>query len=184
MPPGNATRYEVDAADRIRGVDERWERAARESGASELRPETLVGRSVFEFIAGGEVRHLYGLLFASARRRREPIAVPFRCDSPDRRRFMELRIAPGPDDGLAIETRLIAEERRAPVAWLAAPADGSAAMVAMCSWCKRVRTAPEAWEEIEDAVRALDLFDGQALPGITHGICPVCDARLAATLGR
>lgn len=171
--------YEVDAADRIRSVDAAWVRFARENGAAVADPAEVLGRSVFDFIEGGEVRHLYGLLFRAARTRRRPIRLPFRCDAPDRRRFMELRIEPGAAGGLSLAASLLFEEPRPAVRLLDAQAPRSAELVALCSWCKRVRTAPGVWQEIEDAVRALGLFDEASMPGLTHGICAPCEDALS-----
>jgi hypothetical protein len=172
-------RYEVDATDRIRRVDAAWGRVARANGAAAADPARVVGRSIFDFIAGGEVRHLYGLLFRSARTRRRPIRLPFRCDAPDRRRFMELRIEPGAAGALRIATSLLFEEPRPVVRLLDAATPRSDELVALCSWCKRVRTAPGVWQEIEDAVRALGLFDEASMPGLTHGICAPCEDALS-----
>lgn len=183
MPEPVEYRYELDAADRIRAVDAAWIRFGRENGPGDLDRDRVVGRSIFEFIAGGEVRHLYALLFRAARTRRAPICLPFRCDAPDRRRFMELRIEPAADDGLVLAGRLLGEEGREPIPLLLPDAPRSGELVAVCSWCKRVRTAPGVWEEVEDAVGTLGLFEEATLPGLTHGICEPCDGALTRQLG-
>lgn len=174
-------RYEIDARDRITWVDPAWLRFARENAAGELTAEHVVGRPVLDFVSGGPVRQLYSMLFQAVRGARA-VRVPFRCDAPDRRRFMELCIEPADGGGLRLSGRLLREELRAPVALLEPERPHGAALVAICSWCKRIRTAPGRWEEVEDAVRRLGLFDEAALPGLTHGICGRCDADMGRVL--
>jgi hypothetical protein len=52
----------------------------------------------------------------------------------------------------------------------------------MCSWCKAVDVEGR-WCEVEQAVIALRLFDGDDVPAISHGICPQCHSQMEAVLG-
>ncbi|MEJ7699195.1 MAG: Crp/Fnr family transcriptional regulator [Pyrinomonadaceae bacterium] len=47
-------------------------------------------------------------------------------------------------------------------------------LIHICSWCKRVDVGQENWEEIEEAVKTLGVFEQEKLPQITHGICSDC----------
>ncbi|MFN8587284.1 MAG: hypothetical protein U0704_05735 [Candidatus Eisenbacteria bacterium] len=49
----------------------------------------------------------------------------------------------------------------------------------MCGWCKAV-DADGQWVEPELGVELLNLFERDALPEITHGICAECYERVAA----
>jgi hypothetical protein len=52
--------YAVDAENRIVAVGRRrWDRFAVENGAPELRAEKIIGRNLFEFVSGSEVRQIY-----------------------------------------------------------------------------------------------------------------------------
>jgi hypothetical protein len=53
-------------------------------------------------------------------------------------------------------------------------------LVTMCSWCRRVLAAEDRWKEVEIAIQLLGLFEGDSLPGISHGVCPECYARVMA----
>jgi len=170
--------YELDATDRIRDVDDAWLSFACSQGASALTREAVLGRSVYDFIGSGEMRHLYALLLTSARRAEHALRLPFRCDSPETRRFMEMELHHARGGGVRIATRLLREESRPPVPLVVTRRPARLPFVAICSWCKRVRTAPGRWEEVEDAVRSLDLFGDRLLPGLTHGICDDCDHEL------
>jgi hypothetical protein len=168
------SQYELDCEDQIRSVNASWCAFARENGAEHLIEE-VVGTSIWAWVAGAEARHVYQLLFSRIRKARASTRVPFRCDSPDFRRFMELTISALPDDGLLCTAELKRAERRLPVPLLDCRISHSEALVAMCSWCKRVRADPGSWLEIEEAVSALRLLE-DAPPGITHTMCPDCEA--------
>lgn len=44
----------------------------------------------------------------------------------------------------------------------------------VCSWCKKINTNGEVWEEIEEAVVTLGLFEFEWLPQLSHGMCGDC----------
>ena len=47
-------------------------------------------------------------------------------------------------------------------------------LIHICGWCKRVDVGQENWEEIEEAVKTLGVFEQEKLPQITHGMCSDC----------
>jgi len=174
--------YRVDAEDRIRFVSAEWLEFARENAAPDLVRDAVVGRSLWEFVAGGEAQHLYRLLFESARRGQGTIRIPFRCDSPTIRRFMELTIDPAPDETLDLCGSILREEPRPRVALLDPSSPRGDEFVLICSWCKRIRVAPDVWDEAEQAIRTLGLFGATVLPGLSHGICDTCEATIDAEI--
>lgn len=179
MPPRASTgdiRYELDREDRIRSVDPPWAEFARENGAGHLA-DAVVGTSIWDWIAGAEVRHLYRQLFSRIRETGGSTRFPFRCDSPALRRFMELEISALAEEGLRCTTRLVRTEQRPPVPLLDPNAPRSGELLAMCAWCKRVRASRELWLEVEQATSELRLLE-TAPPAITHTICPDCAARI------
>ena len=91
---------------------------------------------------------------------------------------MRLTIEPAEDRSLRIVVQLLKEEERERVALLDAMVRRDDDLITMCSWCRRVRTAPDSWEEVEVAIQLLGLFDRDALPQITHGVCPECTVRV------
>lgn len=170
--------YEIDAEGRVRAVGGDWEEAARAVGAAELMGDSVLGRPVLDFIADAETRHLYAVLFDAVRSAHRPAAVPFRCDTPDRRRFMELRIVPADSQALCLSSVLVREEEREPVALYPTSVDRDADFVCLCSWCQRVRVEGESWVEVEVAIRQLALFSRSSPPSITHGACGECTDRV------
>jgi len=101
------------------------------------------------------------------------IEMPFRCDSPDKRRYMKLKIIPLPDNCLEFQSTMEYEESRNIVNLLVADLCKAKEQVLMCGWCKKVKL-PDSWREIEDAIAILRLFDKKKIPQISHGICGDC----------
>lgn len=177
---GRETRYRLDREDVLRSVSGSWDDFARENDAPHLSGVAVVGRSIWDFIAGEEVRHLSGLLFSAVREEERPVTVPFRCDAPGIRRWMTLTIEPvsASGGGLDITVRSVGEESRTPARVLDVHARRTGATLRVCAWCKRARLGEDDWSEIEEAVERYGLFGSEKVPTISHGICPECRERV------
>jgi hypothetical protein len=187
--------YTVDASGTIRQVGHtRWREFALAGGAPGLAdPSRVLGRSLFGFILGEEVRESYLRLhqvILSGRRAR--IAFPFRCDAPDLRRDMWMSVTPirsgGVPVGVLYRSSLRSTEPREPWGFLAArPAAEDAEtlpVLATCSYCRSVR-APE-WlspaqdpgpAEVEDGWIDGDEYrrrGGSDRVRLSHGVCAAC----------
>lgn len=173
--------YLVDAEDRITFVDENWLAFAGENGPPKLTAETVIGQPLWNFVSEITTRHIYQLLMGRVRTSGLPVCIPFRCDSPDRRRFMELQINPLPAGALELRSRLFREEERRYVALLDAAIPRSKQMVSMCAWCKKVKVAD--WVEVEAAVHELGMFAERSVPLISHVTCPACEKLVLAQFG-
>jgi hypothetical protein len=165
--------YRIDDADRLTFVASEWLDFARENEATSLSSEAITGQSLFSFIGDPETRHLYRIIIDRVRQSRSGAVLPFRCDGPGVRRFMELHITPLPKGAVEFEGRLIREETREVVPLLDPSVARSDEVVVACSWCKRI-DVDGIWMEVEDAVRRMGLFNRSSLPRISHGICNDC----------
>ena len=134
-----------------------------------------------EQIADPETRHIYKLLIGRARGEGHEARFTYRCDSPDCRRFMEMRIHyVRALDQVEFRSRVLRLERREPVDLIdPAYASRSSEILRICGWCKAV-SVDQAWIAAEKAVEQLGLLAEQALPRISHGICPDCKERLTS----
>ncbi len=166
--------YRIDRSDHIIEVDDAWLTFAAGNDAAGLDRSHVVGRSIWDFVHGEATRHLYQLVFDSVRSRHRPVTLPFRCDSPDQRRYMELLVAPAEGGDLLLAGVLLRIEVRPAVALLSAHRRARSGIVTLCSWCKRVRLEDGSWAEVERAVEVMGLFDEAELPRISHGMCPDC----------
>lgn len=174
--------YELDEGDRLIAVSPDWDTFAHENDAPENVASAVLGRPLWEFIAGAETEDLLRRIINVVRTRSRAVDVPFRCDSPGILRHMRFHAAPAGNNGVRITTHLLrelaadgmhAELRRPRASW----------MVAMCSWCNAIRLDDGAWVEVDDGVARLRLFDTAHAPAVTHTICDTCLESIYPHLG-
>ena len=167
--------YIIDNEDRIVSVSGNWLSFALANQAGEIcHPDRIINKSIWNFIDGNETRHLYELCIAKVRSHQQTMILPFRCDAPDRRRYLELKMTPLEREQIEFASRIIREEPRENVKLLQHDVSRSDAFIKMCSMCKKVKISKNVWLEVEDAITALKLFEKKILPNITHGCCPPC----------
>lgn len=173
--------YRIDVADRLVSVGPGFDEFAAANEAPGLSAARVLGRRLWSFVSDAETVLLYEALVASVRRTGLPARVSFRCDSPQRRRFMEMAIVPVGEQEIEFRSALLRLEEQAPVPLYDLRRPRAGAALSVCGWCKRVRTEA-GWIEAEDAIRALDLFARPQLPPLQHGICDDCRQRVGASL--
>jgi hypothetical protein len=165
---------QIDAEDRIIYVNRAWASFGAENGLR-ISVEGVIGRTLNDFLSSSEVQILYAEIHRTVRQTRKSVRFKFRCDSPDRLRFMEMKLLPLRKKGIAYHTRILRSALRIPIRWLEETSDSAAEMVRMCSWCKKVLDrAAGNWIELEEAVRLHGWLQRPRPPAITHGICPMC----------
>jgi hypothetical protein len=166
----------IDRRDRISSVNRSWLAFAAENGW-EVSADRLLATPLFSQIVGAETRHIYRLI-DRVRETGRPRRFSYRCDSPDCRRLMEMRITGKGRGELEFRSRVVRLERRDPIVLLdTAVPERSADTLTVCSWCKAVRT-DHAWVEVEDAVRRTGMLADAPPPRISHGICPTCSEHM------
>ena len=166
--------YAIGDRDQIISVSPDWIGFARENGAAGLDASAVLGRSIFEFIRGESTQAFYGVLFRRVRGDRTPLTLPFRCDSPDRFRFMELAIAPGEDAVIELRGVLLREQERPHCRLVDTLIPRSEVELDMCSVCTRVRIPGSKWLEVDEAIASFDLFDSVEQPRLRYSVCESC----------
>ncbi|MFN0207068.1 MAG: hypothetical protein ACKVS6_12265, partial [Planctomycetota bacterium] len=169
--------YRVDANNRLVSVSSDWLSFARENQASHLSADAVIGQPLFQFVTGKETQLLYQMTIDRVRQTQRTVVIPFRCDSPSVRRFMELVISPCPNGHVQFTGRIIREEVREAVPLLDPSVSRTDEFLVVCSWCRRVEVSG-CWLEVELAVKRLQLFDHTYLSQISHGICADCVERV------
>lgn len=170
--------YRLDEADVIVWVDRWWLAFAKENGAAELDEPAVLGHSIWDFVTGEATQTLYRELHAYVRSTGNPIAVPFRCDSPLLQRYMQLTITRRGAGDLHYESTLLRAVPQRRLRLLDSDRDKSTACLTMCSCCKRSLLEPSGWLDLEHISLRLRLFDEQTVPEVRYTICPQC-AQLA-----
>lgn len=180
--------YVCDRGAVVRAVGRsNWASMATRNGNSELaRVEAIVGRSLFDFIEGHDVRAWYrSRLESLASGDTDQSVFVYRCDAPEMRRDIRMSITRlGAHEGFLFQNLTISESVRPPVDLF----DFAAVMglirhgqelplVAMCSFCQRVANSggddeTRNWVEAEEYYR----LGGQSRVRISHGVCSDCYA--------
>jgi len=171
--------YAIDHEDRLVKVDDGFYRFAEENGWDGVGAS--LGRSLWDFVAGEELKKLQRMLLRRVRSEVRSIELPFRCDSADARREMNIRIIAHSSGRAVLFAAFMRseEERDAPQPMLDPAAPRNDDMLTMCGWCDRFLVDGE-WVEIEVAAKRLELFRRAELPTITHSVCPDCSEILLA----
>lgn len=169
--------YTVDKTDRIVSVSDNWLLFAQQNQAAEsCHPDMIINRPIWDFISGMETQHIFEVALGKVRTIDKSVVFPFRCDSPDKRRYLELIITPAHQKSIEFTSYIIREESRDTVELLQTGIPRSNDIINMCSMCKKVELSKGHWEEIEVALAALKLFEHLKLPQISHGLCAECFA--------
>lgn len=173
--------YRVNHQDEITYVNEAWLQFAACNNGLHLLLDDVLQRPLWDFITDVTTRQLYRDALQRARAGR-PIRFHFRCDAPDLRRWLEMRIAMADEGDIEFQTRLIDAEPRPAVSLLSPLARRTDDPLKICGWCKKVALEGGAWVEVEEAVEQLGLFDAVVLPLLSHGICEPCYQDMCETL--
>lgn len=167
--------YIIDKEDIITSVSENWQIFAHDNAwIGKCNPENVVGHLLWDFIQGAETRQLYTYLLKKVRTGKRISPIPFRCDSPQQRRFLELRLTPLTGDHIEISSKIVRYEKRVPVGLLDNKISRSKELIRICSMCKKIAITENEWVEIEVGLKKFKVFEEQKLPGLTHGLCPAC----------
>jgi len=174
-----ALSYAIDEHDHLVKVDEGYYRFAEENGWEDAG--TSLGRSLWDYVSGEDLKKVQRLLLRRIRDETGDVELPFRCDGPDVRREMDIRIKAGSGGRAVLFSAKVRaeEEREAPQPLFDPAAPRGPERLAMCGWCDRFEVDGE-WVEVEEAVRRLELFDRPEMPSLSHGICPDCNGLLLA----
>lgn len=165
--------YRLNSQDEFIFLNEEWVNFAVANDASDLLPDRVLGRLLWEFIIDETTIHLYREILDQVRAGRS-MKFSFRCDAPEYRRHMEMIVTRHDNGGVQFETRTVREEERPRQEALDRRAPRLGDLLRVCGWCKRVDVGQGRWGEVEEAVTTFRLFEGPRLPMLTHGMCEAC----------
>jgi hypothetical protein len=173
--------YHIDERDRLCEVSSTWAQFALDNDGAAVMPERVLGRSLWDFIEDAHIRELYRQMVNRARSG-HTAQFEYRCDAPEWRRLYRMTIRAAAGGTVEFMTQLRWEESRQRVDLLDATMPRGENWVRVCSWCQNVALSEECWVPVEAAVQQLGLLAEEALPKLTHGICPTCHSRIMAQL--
>jgi len=167
-------KYRIDSNDRIVSIEGIWDDFASSNQAADLTRDNILNRPLFDFITGVSAHYVTEELLQGVRRSGTAVSIPFRCDSPTLRRYMQMLITPVEDGGVEFNSCIVREETRDAVPLLERDSNRSSQFVTICSWCKDIQISEDTWLPVEDALRVLDFYGSEGQPNLTHGMCPTC----------
>ena len=165
--------YCVDREDRLFGFNTAWSGLANRNGDASLESPRLVGGLLWDFL-DEETTQIYRRMLQRVRNGAPAIRFAFRCDAPDMRRLIAMEISATESGVVEFVVTPLVEQERLAVPLLDPAQPRSDGFVLICAWCKRIELPSDTWVEVEDAVPALGLFECDAFPRLSHGICPDC----------
>lgn len=179
--PEHGLIYHIDKNDRLCSVSEDWSPFALANDGSEELSERVLGRSLWDFIEDTSVRELYRQMVHRARSG-HPAQFDYRCDAPECRRQFHMTIRAVADGRVEFLSQLVWKQERPRVGILDIKIPRNEHWVRVCSWCQNFVMPDGSWVSVEDAVEQMDLMAEEALPMLTHGICPSCHSGMLAQL--
>ncbi|HRN53682.1 MAG TPA: PAS domain-containing protein [Gemmatimonadaceae bacterium] len=176
--------YRVDGEDRIVAVNGAWNAFASANGGGAITESRIIGRNLFEFVTDATTQQLYRQMLARIRGGQD-LTYTYRCDSPNRRRLMEMEMRLVDDAG-SVEFRSVPLEEQARAPLHVAQADGAddsedTVLQRSCGWCNRLEVEG-TWLEIEEAIPRLGVMEQRQPATLTHGMCDDCLERMLAEL--
>ncbi len=140
--------YWLDEALRITAVSDRWDQFAQNNDGEQALGTLIKGRSLWDFVIDDVTRMWLEVLIKVARMRQEQVERPYRCDSPDLKRYMLMRITPEAQNSLRVDHILVstAPRTRSVHIRFAGTAKHLPLTHRRCSMCGRI-ASDNAWLE-------------------------------------
>jgi hypothetical protein len=94
-----------------------------------------------------------------------------------------MEITAATEGGVTFRTQSLHQEPRPSQALLDLRPEAKIGLLAVCSWCERVRLPTAEWVSAEMAMQWLGEYGGDPSPKLTHGMCPECYDTMIDSLG-
>lgn len=168
--------YEVDRSGKLMSLGEGWVEFARENGWDDCQEGDVLGRLLLDFVDDATIRHLIKMVEKRVRDSGIELNYQYRCDSPDRKRYMEMVVSPVADGGILYKSTILKEVPRSPIQWnlVKKETTGLENLAIVCSYCLRFDGGEKGWMEVEEMMQLPDFRAKSSYPDISHGMCPDC----------
>ena len=108
--------HRIDKNGKIISISENWLSFAQENqGSKPCFSENIIGSSLWDHIHDRETKHLYEIIVQKVLKSNRQASFSFRCDSPEKRRFLKLTVIPLQDGSIEFISQIIRTETREPV---------------------------------------------------------------------
>jgi len=141
----------------------------------------LIGRSIWDFIAGVIPQQIWRVLYGRARSFGAPMFVPLRSDDANHRRVIDVELHPAGDRSVRHVRECVSVERRIAVALLDPNYPRDERELKQCAFCARIEVKFGTWQEVEHAYVSLHLNVALTLPRLREAACESCKQSLLKT---
>lgn len=174
-----STSYRINANGIIEEIGGDWEYFAQENQGRELKVDQVLGNSLWTYIKDKGTKRLYEMLLNRIRKTGEMLKFPYRCDSPNKRRYMQMELQLNSDGGFEFNNFVLREEERDPNQFFKQRFYSPIAMVIVCSFCNKVRRKKaQGWVEVDEMAREEKILDHENPLRIAYGVCQDCQQRV------
>lgn len=170
--------YQIDRDDRIVRVDDSWSAFAVANGAPRLAGNGVIGTLLWDHISDQPTQAAYIEIVERIRLEGVSFSFPFRCDSPDVRRYMQMDVVSAGNGSVCFMSRVERVEAQAPLSWPQGKLENVSA-VAMCTTCRRVASHGQ-WRELDDVLAGDVPLAAMGDRPFSHALCPDCLQRMGA----
>lgn len=137
--------YMLDPRNHIISIGGSWEEFSAENGGKNTSLKDIYGRPLVDFVTGDTTRMWLETIFQFARIMGKTVERSYRCDSPELKRFMLMRVIPEFGGVLRIEHDILSTEKRAVPIHIQYGRVASTDATKRCSICGRVNI--DEWME-------------------------------------
>lgn len=173
--------HTIDARNRIASANAAWVDLVRDHVPALSGIEEVIGRSLWDFVDGVQVRQLWEILFERVRAVGAPVFVPMRGDIAGVRRVWDVELHPMPENAIRQVFEPVWSEKRPAVALLDPAYPRNTQALPFCAWCNRIQVRIGAWEEVENAQLTLRIEAAETLPRLRKSVCTSCKQSLLKT---
>jgi hypothetical protein len=176
--------YWLDSVNVICRVDEDWDRSMdSENWTDRAASQSIIGKPLFDFICDDVTRMYIATMVESVRVLPRTLFRPYRCDTPDFKRFMMMTVTPEDDGLVRVSHELLRTEPMAKKTSFktVSPTEQSASAAFQsrmailgthfirCSLCNRIRKVGQNdWQEADSVAVTSEAIR------VVYGLCPRC----------
>lgn len=191
----NKLSYWIDENNIIRQVDASWDSAMDSKSWSErASSKSVIGKSLFEFICDDVTRMYIAAMIDTVRVIPQSLFRPYRCDTPEAKRYMQMTVSPGENGWLKVShEQLRIEPLPQKVSFNPLPQDSPAASSLLsphkgkkgpakkvyirCSICNCLsEIGSNHWQEVDSLAKQTALAKEPL--HVIYSVCPECLKKL------
>ena len=175
-PNALTTTYWLDGKDCIISVSGPWDEFAQENEGIHLSADEIQGRPIWDYVTGDVTRMWLHTLLKLSIVSKKALERPYRCDSPELKRYMRMKITVEKDGLLKIDHILQSVEKRLiPLRSVHTSKSPSKMIKMKCSICGRIDDGV-SWEEPQ-----FEHTNGFGELTVAYTVC--CDCRVSLPKG-